>query len=252
ASEHNTPFKPLVDLSADKHDDDADDTAEPAQNNADIAAAIVSTLGRTATTTKYDPAALLKIVEQSGIDVSDFGVLSAEASADPNNPGADEQADNMFLPGSLLSRPKKSAAEMEANQQQLETDMYAKGSLLAQPRESKALAASRAMQGIMAQNGNVFTQGSLLQISDEKKPRPAHVGGAAHIAQPQFPLVQMADMDAAQAPVFRAPAHTIDYPAYPTEEPVVFGGMLASQPQTPRHLNSYNNPTGQNRQYAQY
>ncbi|KAJ2499832.1 hypothetical protein GGH96_003175 [Coemansia sp. RSA 1972] len=245
ASENNAPFKPLVDLTADKHEDndDADDSA----NNT---AAIVSALARTATATKHDPAALLKIVEQHGIDVSDFNVLSAKSDSDPDNPDTDGPVDNMFLPGSLLSRPKKSAAEMDANQKQVEAEMYAKGSLLAQPRESKALAASRAMQSVMAQGGNVFSQGSLLQITDEKKSRPAHIGGAAHIAQPQFPLVQMADMDATQMHPFRAPAQYSDYPAPYVEENVVFGGMLASEPQTRQHPGTHSHPYGQGRQHA--
>ncbi|KAJ2446689.1 hypothetical protein IWW46_000764 [Coemansia sp. RSA 2440] len=245
ASENNAPFKPLVDLTAEKHEDNDDD-----DGSANSTAAIVSALARTATATKHDPAALLKIVEQHGIDVSDFNVLSAKSDSDPDNPNADEPAENLFLPGSLLSRPKKSAAEMDANQKQVEAEMYAKGSLLAQPRESKALAASRAMQSVMAQGGNVFSQGSLLQITDEKKSRPAHIGGAAHIAQPQFPLVQMADMDATQMHSFRAPAQYSDYPAPYVEENVVFGGMLASEPQTPQHPGTHSHQYGQGRQHA--
>ncbi|KAJ2476334.1 hypothetical protein IWW56_004979 [Coemansia sp. RSA 2131] len=245
ASENNAPFKPLVDLTADKHEENDDDD-ESAKNTS----AIVSALARTATATKHDPAALLKIVEQHGIDVSDFNVLSAKSDSDPDNPGTDEPAENLFLPGSLLSRPKKPAAEMDANQKQVEAEMYAKGSLLAQPRESKALAASRAMQSVMAQGGNVFSQGSLLQITDEKKSRPAHIGGAAHIAQPQFPLVQMADMDATQMHSFRAPAQYSDYPAPYVEDNVVFGGMLASESQTPQHPGTRSHPFGQGRQHA--
>ncbi|KAJ2125870.1 hypothetical protein IW147_000641 [Coemansia sp. RSA 720] len=245
ASENNAPSKPLVDLTADKHEENDDDD-ESAKNTS----AIVSALARTATATKHDPAALLKIVEQHGIDVSDFNVLSAKSDSDPDNPGTDEPAENLFLPGSLLSRPKKSAAEMDANQKQVEAEMYAKGSLLAQPRESKALAASRAMQSVMAQGGNVFSQGSLLQITDEKKSRPAHIGGAAHIAQPQFPLVQMADMDATQMHSFRAPAQYSDYPAPYAEENVVFGGMLASESQTPQHPGTRSHPFGQGRQHT--
>ncbi|KAJ2732548.1 hypothetical protein H4R23_002827 [Coemansia sp. Cherry 401B] len=255
--EQNAPFKPLVDLTADKPDEDED---EPAKQNADIAAKIVSSLSRTATATKYDPAALLKIVEQSGIDVSDYSVLSANET-DPDGGNADEQAEKLFLPGSLLSRPKKSAAEMEANQQQAEAEMFSKGSLLAQPRESKALAASRAMQNIMVHNGNVFAQGSLLQVIDEKKPRPPHVGGAALAPQPQFPLVQVDEEEAARIHAFRGMAsdHSTGYPTYPTqipphaEEPVVFGGLLAASPApNTQHPDAPNFPAGPGRQFAHH
>ncbi|KAJ1836545.1 hypothetical protein LPJ63_000187 [Coemansia sp. RSA 2711] len=255
--EQNAPFKPLVDLTTDKPDEDED---EPAKQNADIAAKIVSSLSRTATATKYDPAALLKIVEQSGIDVSDYSVLSANET-DPDGGNADEQAEKLFLPGSLLSRPKKSAAEMEANQQQAEAEMFSKGSLLAQPRESKALAASRAMQNIMVHNGNVFAQGSLLQVIDEKKPRPPHVGGAALAPQPQFPLVQVDEEEAARIHAFRGMAsdHSTGYPTYPTqipphaEEPVVFGGLLAASPApNTQHPDAPNFPAGPGRQFAHH
>ncbi|KAJ2846250.1 hypothetical protein IWW36_004442, partial [Coemansia brasiliensis] len=246
--------RPLVDLAANKQDDD-DDSAEGAAKKT---ASIVSALSRAATATKYDPAALLKVVEQSGIDISDFAALNTACADGSERTGNDDPEEAMFLPGSLLTRPKKSALEAEAEQSQHQADMFAKGSLLAQSRESKALAASRAMQTVMAQNGNVFTQGSLLQVSDEKKPRPPHIGGAAHVPQPQFPLVQIGDDNAAQMPQFRAPAYA-GSPAVQRpyaaqnlpEEPVVFGGLLASQAQTPQHPHAHH-PTSHHNYRAFY
>ncbi|KAJ2360601.1 hypothetical protein IW150_007456 [Coemansia sp. RSA 2607] len=141
---------------------------------------------------KFDPSALVKVVEQSGVDVSDFRALApgTDAKTSNDNNANDNDDNNMFIPGSLLSKPRKTVAETRANQQQ-EEELFSKGSLLSQTRESKALAASRAMQSVMAQDGNVFTQGSLLQVTEQTKPRLAHVGGAPNISRGQFPLMQM-------------------------------------------------------------
>ncbi|KAJ2157515.1 hypothetical protein GGF46_004444, partial [Coemansia sp. RSA 552] len=248
--EPNAPLKPLVDLAADKHDEDAPSGAEPGRRSADIAAGIVSDLGRTAVATKHDPAALLAVVGQKGIDVSDFSVLGSEAGAGAGGKSGDgsggdddgeENADNMFQPGSLLSKPKKAAIDQDAAPD--EADMFVKGSLLSQPRESKALAASRAMQSIMAQNGNVFTQGSLLQVTDATKPRPPHIGGAATNVPPaQFPLVQLASPDVAGGhyPAYAAPPqppqqHLAQHP----EDTPVFGGLLAAHDQNGAHASPY-------------
>ncbi|KAJ2788096.1 hypothetical protein GGI15_000117 [Coemansia interrupta] len=192
--------KPLVELAADKHDETDD-----GQGKKDFAQDLVSSINRIATSSKFDPSALVKVVEQGGVDVSDFRALAPDTGAQTSNDNnADDNADeNMFIPGSLLSKPRKTAAETRANQQQDE-ELFSKGSLLSQPRESKALAASRAMQSVMAQDGNVFTQGSLLQVTEHTKPRLAHVGGAPAISNGQFPLMQM-DGD---GPDFSKPAVT--------------------------------------------
>ncbi|KAJ1840014.1 hypothetical protein LPJ73_006570, partial [Coemansia sp. RSA 2703] len=179
--------KPLVDLAADKHDENDD-----AQGKKDFALDLVSSINRIAMSSKFDPSALVKVVEQSGVDVSDFRALApgTDAKTSNDNNANDNDDNNMFIPGSLLSKPRKTVAETRANQQQ-EEELFSKGSLLSQTRESKALAASRAMQSVMAQDGNVFTQGSLLQVTEQTKPRLAHVGGAPNISRGQFPLMQM-------------------------------------------------------------
>ncbi|KAJ2856575.1 hypothetical protein GGI22_003773 [Coemansia erecta] len=141
---------------------------------------MVSMLNKIAINSKYDPATLLKAVEQKGMDTSDLKVLSFSANGQQDGSNDDVQApEALFLPGSLLSKPKISAIEAEAYKQP-DAELFVKGSLLSQPRESKALEASRAMQNVMAHNGNVFTQGSLLQVTQQTKPRPPHVGGAAN------------------------------------------------------------------------
>ncbi|KAJ1799225.1 hypothetical protein LPJ59_001978, partial [Coemansia sp. RSA 2399] len=163
--------KPLVDLSLDKHED-AEDVAR--KNAGDIRVEMVSMLNKIATNSKYDPATLLKAVEQRGMDTSDLKNLSFGANGQQDGSSDDVQApEALFLPGSLLSKPKMSAIEAEAHKQP-DTELFVKGSLLSQPRESKALEASRAMQNVMAHNGNVFTQGSLLQVTQQIKPRPPH------------------------------------------------------------------------------
>ncbi|KAJ2486422.1 hypothetical protein EV174_001130 [Coemansia sp. RSA 2320] len=192
ASDKSAPFKPLVDLAADKLADDAVDAS--AKKNSDFATELVTSINKIASNSQYNPSALVKAMELGGVDVSDFKVLGTASDANPgdaNNDDAFVPLDNLFLPGSLLSKPKKTAAEIEASNKPPETDMFVKGSLLSQPRESKAMAASRAMQSIMAHDGNVFTQGSLLQLTEQAKPaRPPHVGGAANVSHLQFPLVQ--------------------------------------------------------------
>ncbi|KAJ2340229.1 hypothetical protein GGH91_004232, partial [Coemansia sp. RSA 2671] len=162
-------------------------------------------------------------------------------------------------PGSLLSKPKRTAAEIEAAKPQ-DGDMFVKGSLLSQPRESKAMAASRAIQSIMAQDGNVFTHGSLLQVSEQPKARPPHVGGAANLAHLQFPLVQPDDPNLEfgihslsisngahkRHPEYMAPGapYLVSQIAVPKSEPPVpvFGGLLASaQAQPPQQRGGFNN-----------
>ncbi|KAJ1769129.1 hypothetical protein LPJ74_004300 [Coemansia sp. RSA 1843] len=200
-SENKGPStKPLVDLSQDRHED-AEGAAR--RNTGDVCVEMVSMLNKVATSTKYDPATLIKAVEQKGMDISDLRVLSFGANGQQDASNDDIQApEAMFLPGSLLSKPKKSAIEAEADKQQ-DAELFVKGSLLSQPRESKALEASRAMQNVMAHNGNVFTQGSLLQITQQTKPRPPHVGGAANVMRSQFPLMQLDEPD------IGAPGHLI-------------------------------------------
>ncbi|KAJ2384409.1 hypothetical protein GGI05_005017, partial [Coemansia sp. RSA 2603] len=53
--------KPLVDLAADKHDENDD-----AQGKKDFALDLVSSINRIAMSSKFDPSALVKVVEQSG------------------------------------------------------------------------------------------------------------------------------------------------------------------------------------------
>ncbi|KAJ1995399.1 hypothetical protein GGI25_002488 [Coemansia spiralis] len=180
--------RPLVDLSMDKHGDDTDTQGK---RNTDLASELLSSISKIAASSKYDPATLVRAMEQGGIDVSDLKDLSATDDAHQENGNCEDSQtnENLFQPGSLLSKPKKLSAAADANKQDIE--LFAKGSLLSQPRESKALEASRAMQNIMAHHGNVFTQGSLLQVTDQSKPRPPHVGGAANIQRNQMPLVQV-------------------------------------------------------------
>ncbi|KAJ1648621.1 hypothetical protein LPJ64_000075 [Coemansia asiatica] len=237
--------KPLVDLAADKQDDDDDDNAD---GKKDFAADLVSSLGRVAASNRFDPSALVRVAEQGGIDVSDFKTLAPGPSDTDNADDEDTQIDeNLFIPGSLLSKPRKTAIEAKVNQQP-DVEMFAKGSLLSQPRESKALAASRAIQSIMAQDGNVFTQGSLLQVTEQTKPRPAHVGGAANLPRVQFPLVQMKDNSE-----FDPAIYSMHHPRNPQNPPIrshaaallnheetpVFGGLMAGvynqQPQHHHH-----------------
>ncbi|KAJ2773227.1 hypothetical protein IWQ56_001070 [Coemansia nantahalensis] len=230
-SEQKAPFKPLVELALDSPSvgggdgsGDGGSDGDSVKQDSDTAAKIVSLLSRTAASTKYDPEALLRVVAQHGIDTSDFGILGASSGADgEGQPGAGEKAANgPFQPGSLLSQAKKSAIDALARPQP-ETELFAKGSLLSQPRESKALAASRAMQRAM-DGGNVFAQTPLLEVVEELKPRPAHVGGAPVIHNAQFPLVQLEDPGAARQ--LPGPAAL---PAGLPEEPV-FGGLLAQVP----------------------
>ncbi|KAJ2549170.1 hypothetical protein EV175_004546, partial [Coemansia sp. RSA 1933] len=243
--------KPLVDLSLDKHEDAEGATRKP---TGDICIEMVSMLNKIATGSKYDPAMLLKAVEQKGIDMSDLNVLSFGANGQQNGSNDDVQApEALFLPGSLLSKPKKSATEAEANRQP-DAELFVKGSLLSQPRESKALEASRAMQNVMAHNGNVFTQGSLLQVTQQTKPRPPHVGGAANVIRIQgAPLMQFDEPDfggpghlinrAGNVQYLPAGAHT---PTMSTrnhasaavpENQHVFGGLLAAANNTPQPAN---------------
>ncbi|KAJ1825498.1 hypothetical protein LPJ56_002637, partial [Coemansia sp. RSA 2599] len=221
--------RPLVDLAADKQDDDDDN----ADGKNDFAADLVSSLSRVATSSRFDPSAMVRIAEQGGIDVSDFKELAPGPSDAANDENEDAQADeDLFIPGSLLSKPRKTAAEARANQPP-DMEMFAKGSLLSQPRESKALAASRAMQSIMAQDGNVFTQGSLLQVTGQTKPRPAHVGGAANLPRTQFPLVQMIDKQEHDPTIFSSmplqhpPIRSHGAALQNHEETPVFGGLMA-------------------------
>ncbi|PIA17012.1 hypothetical protein COEREDRAFT_80735 [Coemansia reversa NRRL 1564] len=263
----NTPFKPLVDLNTDKNDDDDENDKESVEDqvkhNADIAADIVLTLSRTATSTKYDPLALLKVVEQSGIDVSDFNILGAESGqGSDNHDNNDEQtAEGLFQPGSLLSKPKKSALENDAHMEP-EIEMFAKGSLLSQTRESKAMTASRAMQDVMAHDGNVFTQGSLLQVTNETKLRPPHMGGAAHVLNPQFPLVQLEDPEFARPGglIHQAMSTNINHEAvyaahYNVQpDPPIFGGLLADHAQqtVPQHPDIYHHSRSNGQHAQQY
>ncbi|KAJ1733128.1 hypothetical protein LPJ61_001711 [Coemansia biformis] len=196
-SEQKAPFKPLVELAPDSpggdnnNDDSSSSAGDAAKPDSGTAAEIISLLSRTAASTKYDPKALLRVVARNGVDVSDFGMLGDVDRG--GQPAVEEQVvDNLFQPGSLLSQAKKPTVDTNMRQQP-EAEMFAKGSLLSQPRESKALAASRAMQKVMAQNGNVFAQGSLLEVVDEPKMRAPHVGGAPAVQHSQFPLVQMDD-----------------------------------------------------------
>ncbi|KAJ2397481.1 hypothetical protein GGI23_003520 [Coemansia sp. RSA 2559] len=224
--------KPLVDLSLEKHED-AEDVAR--KNTGDICVEMVSMLNKIAINSKYDPATLLKAVEQKGMDTSDLKVLSFSANGQHDGSNDDVQApEALFLPGSLLSKPKISAIEAEAHKQP-DTELFVKGSLLSQPRESKALEASRAMQNVMAHNGNVFTQGSLLQVTQQTKPRPPHVGGAANVMRTQAPLMQFDEPD------FGTPGHLIHRagkPPHPATQndavaavpdgQYIFGGLLAT------------------------
>ncbi|KAJ2686747.1 hypothetical protein H4R19_006688, partial [Coemansia spiralis] len=194
-------------------------------SDSDTAAKIVSLLSRTASSTKYDPEALLRVVMQSRIDVSDFGIVGAGTDGGGAPGAAEKAADGPFEPGSLLSQAKKSALEA-AMRPQPETELFVKGSLLSQPRESKALAASRAMQKAM-EGGNVFAQTPLLEVVEECKPRAPHVGGAPLIHNPQFPLVQLEDPRAAR----QWPGPAIAPVSHP-EDPV-FGGLLAQHAQVP-------------------
>ncbi|KAJ2064487.1 hypothetical protein GGI17_000997 [Coemansia sp. S146] len=248
-SEKPAPFKPLVDLAADRHADDANDGAK---KHSDFAAELVTSINKIASNSRYDPSALVKVMEQGGVDVSDFKALGTGSGANPDDANPDDaalDANNLFQPGSLLSKPKRTAAEIEAVRPP-DADMFVKGSLLSQPRESKAMAASRAIQSIMAQDGNVFTHGSLLQVSEQPKTRPPHVGGAAKLAHLQFPLVQPDDSKLdfgihslsiangahKRHPEYMAPATAANAPylvsqiAAPKGEPPapIFGGMLAA------------------------
>ncbi|KAJ2702789.1 hypothetical protein FB645_004153 [Coemansia sp. IMI 203386] len=230
--------KPLVDLAPDKQDDDDENNAD---GKKDFAADLVSSLSRVAANNRFDPSALVRIAEQGGIDVSDFKELAPGPSDAANDDNEDTQADeNLFIPGSLLSKPRKTAIEARANQPP-DMEMFAKGSLLSQPRESKALAASRAMQSIMAQDGNVFTQGSLLQVTEQTKPRPAHVGGAANLPQGQGPLVQMKDKSEYDPAIYSMPPqrpviHSRGTKLLNYDEEPVFGGLMAGAfNQQPQH-----------------
>ncbi|KAJ1945032.1 hypothetical protein GGF37_001902, partial [Kickxella alabastrina] len=228
-ADNSTPInKPLVDLMADKQGNEADGQGK---KNSDFASELVTSINRIAAASKHDPSALVRLVDQGGVDVSDFKEVTPGAGTHAEDMNDDMQAnEELFLPGTLLSRPRKTAAEARANQPP-EEEFYAKGSLLAQPRESKALAASRAMQNIMAQDGNVFTQGSLLQVTEQSKPRPAHVGGAAHITSAQFPLMQMDNPEldigaytAAKPALFaRGNVPLVSY-----DEGPIFSGLMAS------------------------
>ncbi|KAJ2686733.1 hypothetical protein IWW39_003430 [Coemansia spiralis] len=258
-SEKPAALKPLVDLAAERHADDANDGAK---KNSDFAAELVTSINKIASHSRYDPSALVKAMEQGGVDVSDFKVLGSGSGANPDDVNTDEAAqaaNNLFQPGSLLSKPKRTAAEIEAAKPQ-DGDMFVKGSLLSQPRESKAMAASRAIQSIMAQDGNVFTHGSLLQVSEQPKARPPHVGGAANLAHLQFPLVQPDDPNLEfgihslsisngahkRHPEYMAPGapYLVSQIAVPKGEPPVpvFGGLLASaQAQPPQQRGGLNN-----------
>ncbi|KAJ2255104.1 hypothetical protein GGI13_001787, partial [Coemansia sp. RSA 455] len=259
-SEKPAPFKPLVDLAADRHADDANDGAK---KHSDFAAELVTSINKIASNSRYDPSALVKVMEQGGVDVSDFKALGTGSGANPDDANPDDAAlaaNNLFQPGSLLSKPKRTAAEIEAARPP-DTDMFVKGSLLSQPRESKAMAASRAIQSIMAQDGNVFTHGSLLQVSEQPKTRPPHVGGAANLAHLQFPLVQPDDSKLdigihslsisngvhTRHPEYMAPAANAPYLvsqiAAPKNEPSapIFGGMLAAAQAQPPQRGGFNN-----------
>ncbi|KAJ2721756.1 hypothetical protein GGI07_003749 [Coemansia sp. Benny D115] len=224
--------KPLVDLSADKRDEAGE--AAGAKNNSDFASELVNSINRISASGRYDPSALVRAVEQGGVDVSDFIALAPGSKAQGGDENDDElNSEDIFLPGTLLSRPRKTALEAKANQQ-LEPELFAKGSLLSQPRESKALAASRAMQSILAQDGNVFTQGSLLQVTEQTKPRPPHVGGAANQPHGQFPLVQfdmsppdLGKFSAAKPPPYAMAARS-GMPLVSYENEPIFGGLMAN------------------------
>ncbi|KAJ2736099.1 hypothetical protein IW152_001044 [Coemansia sp. BCRC 34962] len=254
-------LKPLVDLAADRH---ADDTNDGAKKNSDFAAELVTSINKIASNSRYDPSALVRAMEQGGVDVSDFKVLGSGSGANPDDVNTDDAAlaaNNLFQPGSLLSKPKRTAAEIEAAKP-LDSDVFVKGSLLSQPRESKAMAASRAIQSIMAQDGNVFTHGSLLRVSEQPKMRPPHVGGAANLAHLQLPLVRPDDPSLEfgihslsisngahkRHPEYMAPAaatapYLVSQIAAPKGEPPapVFGGLLASaQAQPPQQRGGLN------------
>ncbi|KAJ2517447.1 hypothetical protein H4217_003960 [Coemansia sp. RSA 1939] len=232
--------KPLVDLSLDKHEDAE---GAPRKTAGDMCAEMVSMVSKVATSSKYDPATLVKAVEQKGVDVSDLSrVLSSGANGDQDGSNDNIQAQEaLFQPGSLLSKPKKSAIEAEA-EKQVDVELFAKGSLLSQPRGSKALEASRAMQNVMAHNGNVFAQGSLLQVAQQTKQRPPHVGGAANVLRSQFPLMHL-DQSAPGGGAPGYPAHFSNNGPHPSalqaspyihhdasvpEDQHIFGGLLAT------------------------
>ncbi|KAJ1954724.1 hypothetical protein EC988_002278, partial [Linderina pennispora] len=238
---NNVPFKPLVDLAHLDHHNDA-------EKGANFTADVLSSINKIASTTKYDPSALVQAVEASGVDVSEFKALGSKGGVH-NQEGSDEaQApDITFEPGSLLSKPRRQNTDGNSAGKNDSDNMFIKGSLLAQPRESKAMAASRAMQSVMAQDGDVFTHGSLLQINKQTKPRPAHFGGAPNIANSSmFPLVQMEPQaDPAFGGRFRATSAQIHQAAleaqagyqaavfdpYANPDEVAFGGLLANAQQ---------------------
>ncbi|KAJ1962159.1 hypothetical protein GGI12_002811, partial [Dipsacomyces acuminosporus] len=263
-SDSSMPSKPLVDLHADRQGDDLDGLAKGARSM-DFGTELADSINRIASNSKFDPSALVQAAEQGGIDVSDFKAVGACSGKRNEDIGKDEQAaDDTFQPGSLLSKPSRRASEANASKNPDSDDLYAKGSLLSQHRESKAMAASRAMQNVMASNGNVFTHGSLLQVAKQTKPRPPHVGGAANVPVAQLPLVQL-EQPEPEVGLLRnhsrsnrkqplasgaaigdyAAVHGLHYAAYaPPQEPV-FGGLLAN---TQAQSNSQGHSHGQ----AQY
>ncbi|KAJ2747543.1 hypothetical protein GGI20_000368 [Coemansia sp. BCRC 34301] len=250
-SEKPAPFKPLVDLATDRHVDDTNESGG-AKKHSDFAAELVTSLNKISSNSRYDPSALVKAMEQGGVDVSDFKVLGTSGlGANTDDVSADDYAlaaDNLFQPGSLLSKPKRTAAEIEAAKP-LDADIFVKGSLLSQPRESKAMAASRAIQSIMAQDGNVFTHGSLLQVSEQPKTRPPHVGGAANLAHLQLPLVQpdesafdvgIHSLSISNDPHRRHPEHLALAPAAAAANAPIFGGLLAAASAQPPQQRGFN------------
>lgn len=260
-----TAFPPLVGLAVDKTNN-GEGTNGKDKMSADFAAELVSSINKIATSSKHDPSVLVRAVEQGGVDVSDFKILrksengSGSDNGDEDGDGGDNDA-NLFLPGSLLSKPKQlGKAGAEADETSLlDSSMFTKGSLLSQPRESKAMAASKAMQSIMAQNGDVFTHGSLLQVAEEPKERPPHVGGAPNLPNTQYPLVQqLENHDANQFRSFDegagVPYHThtrdvrpLGYYEVEANDEVVFGGLLASHAQLDVVAQNKSNPTYVNR-----
>ncbi|KAJ1933826.1 hypothetical protein FBU59_005901, partial [Linderina macrospora] len=183
---NNVSFKPLMDLVHIDHHADA-------EKGGNFTTDVLSSINKIASATKYDPSALVQAVEASGVDVSEFKALGSKGGVHNQDDNDEAQVpDITFEPGSLLSKPRKMNPDGNSAGKSDSDNMFIKGSLLAQPRESKAMAASRAMQSVMAQDGDVFTHGSLLRITEQTKPRPAHFGGAPNMANSSmFPLVQM-------------------------------------------------------------